>query len=108
MNIDKAGFDTQNGRAVAHSRAQSPKLPGTAALRQHDGEILPTGADSVTLDGSFFERPILNSPYKYPSRHWELDNDGQPTGRIIFMRCVPKGSTQASTGSISRKGRTGD
>ena len=21
---------------------------------------------------SFFERPILNSPYAYPDRHWEL------------------------------------
>lgn len=21
----------------------------------------------------FFERPILNSPYREPSRHWELD-----------------------------------
>ena len=21
----------------------------------------------------FFERPILNSPYAYPARHWELD-----------------------------------
>ncbi len=30
----------------------------------------------------FFERPILNSPYAYPSRHWELDDDGQPTGEI--------------------------
>ena len=26
----------------------------------------------------FFEKPILNSPYAYPSRHWELDDDGQP------------------------------
>jgi hypothetical protein len=30
---------------------------------------------------SFFERPILNSPYAYPDRHWELDDDGQPTSR---------------------------
>ncbi len=26
-----------------------------------------------------FDRPILNSPYLYPSRHWELDESGQPT-----------------------------
>lgn len=25
----------------------------------------------------FFERPILNSPYAYPVRHWELDKSGQ-------------------------------
>jgi type III restriction enzyme len=35
---------------------------------------------------SFFERPILNSPYGYPARHWELDKDGQPTNRIIETR----------------------
>jgi type III restriction enzyme len=35
---------------------------------------------------SFFERPILNSPYGYPGSHWELDTDGQPTGRIIESR----------------------
>jgi len=37
-------------------------------------------------DESFFERPILNSPYEYPARHWELDADGQPTGEIIETR----------------------
>jgi hypothetical protein len=34
----------------------------------------------------FFEKPILNSPYGYPSRHWELDREGQPTHRIIQQR----------------------
>jgi type III restriction enzyme len=34
----------------------------------------------------FFERPILNSPYQYPSRHWELDADGQPTNRLLETR----------------------
>ncbi len=34
----------------------------------------------------FFEHPILNSPYKYPVRHWELDDQGQPTQRIIESR----------------------
>ena len=34
----------------------------------------------------FFERPILNSPYEYPARHWELDGQGQPTQRIIERR----------------------
>ncbi len=33
----------------------------------------------------FFERPILNSPYEYPSRHWELV-DSQPTDRILDSR----------------------
>ena len=38
------------------------------------------------MTDQFFERPILNSPYEYPSRHWELDADGQPTNRIIDTR----------------------
>ncbi|MBE0533612.1 MAG: DEAD/DEAH box helicase family protein [Rhodospirillales bacterium] len=35
---------------------------------------------------TFFEHPILNSPYKYPSRHWALDADGQPTNVIAEFR----------------------
>jgi type III restriction enzyme len=34
----------------------------------------------------FFDHPILNSPYAYPARHWELDETGQPTQRIIDRR----------------------
>jgi type III restriction enzyme len=34
----------------------------------------------------FFERPILNSPYQEPLRHWELGDDGQPTHKIIETR----------------------
>jgi hypothetical protein len=34
----------------------------------------------------FFERPILNSPYAYPDRHWELDADGQPTNHLLETR----------------------
>ena len=35
---------------------------------------------------TFFEHPILNSPYAYPGRHWELDAEGQPTTRIVDSR----------------------
>jgi type III restriction enzyme len=35
---------------------------------------------------AFFERPILNSPYALPSRHWELDANGQPTQRVVETR----------------------
>ena len=38
------------------------------------------------MNTQFFERPILNSPYEYPGRHWDLDESGQPTGRIIDRR----------------------
>ncbi len=49
------------------------------------------------MDNQFFERPILNSPYADPKRHWELDEQGQPTLRIIenrrraeFITPIPK------------------
>src|ERR1700691_3205656 len=38
------------------------------------------------MDNHFFERPILNSPYSYPERHWELDSEGQPTQKIVATR----------------------
>ncbi len=49
------------------------------------------------MSDQFFEQPILNSPYKYPSKHWELDETGQPTQRIVegrrraeFISPIPK------------------
>ena len=49
------------------------------------------------MNDSFFEKPILNSPYEYPSSHWELNDDGLPTQNIIntrrkaaFITPVPK------------------
>ena len=38
------------------------------------------------MENRFFEQPILNSPYDYPSKHWELDSQRQPTQRIIEFR----------------------
>lgn len=38
------------------------------------------------MNNRFFEQPVLNSPYEYPQRHWELDKDGQPTQQIIERR----------------------
>ena len=38
------------------------------------------------MSNPFFDHPILNSPYEYPSRHWELDEAGQPTQKIIESR----------------------
>lgn len=35
---------------------------------------------------SFFDQPILNSPYRAPGRYWELDGDGRPTDRILTTR----------------------
>jgi type III restriction enzyme len=62
------------------------------------------GRDMTDL---FFERPILNSPYDYPSQHWELDETGQPTQKISpsrrraeFITPIPK--------PRRRKGGAGD
>ena len=38
------------------------------------------------MENPFFDQPILNSPYEYPTRHWELDADGQPTQNRIDTR----------------------
>jgi len=50
-----------------------------------------------TEASQFFSRPILNSPYKRPELHWELDASGQPTQRILehrrpadFITPIPK------------------
>jgi type III restriction enzyme len=38
------------------------------------------------MTNPFFDRPILNSPYEPPQRHWELDEDGQPTQETLETR----------------------
>jgi type III restriction enzyme len=59
-------------------------------------------------DNRFFEQPILNSPYEYPSKHWELDEHGQPTQQIInsrrkasFITPIPKPKKRKS-GSVQQ------
>ena len=49
------------------------------------------------MENRFFEKPILNCPYEYLARHWELDAQGQPTQQIIenrrraeFITSIPK------------------
>jgi type III restriction enzyme len=49
------------------------------------------------MSNPFFDHPILNSPYECPTRHWELDPDGQPTQQILprrrraeFITPIPK------------------
>ncbi len=46
----------------------------------------PSRSETLNTADRFFERPILNSPYEYPARYWELDEQGQPTQRIIERR----------------------
>ncbi|WCL50751.1 BPTD_3080 family restriction endonuclease [Leptospira sp. GIMC2001] len=38
----------------------------------------------------FFEKPIINSPYRIPDKHWELDDAGQPTGSLENRRRIVK------------------
>ena len=49
------------------------------------------------MPNPFFDHPILNSPYEYPKKYWELDSLGQPTQKIInnrrraeFITPIPK------------------
>jgi hypothetical protein len=42
--------------------------------------------NEIKVANPFFDQPILNSPYEYPRRHWELDNQSQPTQQIIEHR----------------------
>lgn len=56
------------------------------------------------MSDRFFKQPILNSPYEYPGRHWELDEAGQPTQNIInrrrpaeFITPIPKPKQQKGT-----------
>jgi type III restriction enzyme len=46
----------------------------------------PLPGRDAPMSNPFFDQPILNSPYEYPRRHWELDETGQPTQKIIELR----------------------
>ena len=35
---------------------------------------------------NFNTNPILNSPYEYPERHWEMDSDNLPTSKVLEYR----------------------
>ena len=66
------------------------------------------------MDNQFFEKPILNSPYAYPPRHWELDKDGQPTQRIVeerrraeFVTPIPKPKKRNSSLELDLTGGDG-
>ncbi len=54
---------------------------------------------------TFFEKPILNSPYEYPRRHWELDETGQPTNRIVESRRAAKYVTPIPKPKKQKKGQ---
>lgn len=56
------------------------------------------------MSNPFFDHPILNTPYEPPSRHWELDSEGQPTQKELigrrpakFVVPVPKSKKRKAT-----------
>lgn len=58
------------------------------------------------MSNLFFDHPILNSPYIRPEKHWELDDEGQPTQQIVetrrsakFITPIPKPKKRKSTGN---------
>lgn len=60
------------------------------------------------MSNPFFDHPILNPPYEYPTRHWELDETGQPTQQIIesrrgakFISPIPKPKKRKATAKQS-------
>src|SRR6201988_39516 len=57
------------------------------------------------MSNPFFEHPILNSPYEIPTRHWKLDDQGQPTQKTIedrrrasFITPIPKPKKRKGSG----------
>lgn len=54
----------------------------------------------------FFEKPILNSPYEMPTRHWELDASGQPTQLIAHSRRRAEFITRSQSRESKRVGQS--
>ena len=59
----------------------------------------------ILLTDLFFEQPVLNSPYERPSRHWELDETGQPTQQIVESRRQASFITAITAVPASKKQR---
>jgi len=60
------------------------------------------------MASAFFEKPILNSPYAYPSAHWVLDDNGQPTHAVAHARrpakyITPIPKTKKQSGTAQQK-----
>ena len=53
---------------------------------------------------AFYEQPVLNSPYEYPGRHWQLE-DGVPTGNVVDSRRVAEYVTAVVPRPRRQRGR---
>src|SRR5216683_2908237 len=80
------------------------------------GSSANRGQEVSMMSDPFFDHPILNSPYEYPIRHWELDEAGQPTQKVIdhrrsakFITPIPKPkkhkTAPAQTGFVFDEGK---
>ena len=56
------------------------------------------------MSNPFFDHPVQNSPYECPTKHWELDEQGQPTQKLIearrraeFITPIPRPKKRKST-----------
>jgi len=58
------------------------------------------------LSDRFFEKPIINSPYDYPAKHWELDETGQPTQKLVESRRKVEFLTPIPKPKRRKKGQT--
>ena len=83
--ISRAVEETINDtESKAFTIPQPPVGNHTATLTGYNSP--PIQVNTVTtMPATFAEQPILNSPYEYPSRHWQLEN-GAPTDRIVERR----------------------
>ena len=72
--------------ALGGRNAAIPELCLTKHTCLSYGRPRPYYFPGDSMSNPFFDEPILNSQYDYPSRHWELNETGQPTQKIIDSR----------------------
>jgi len=82
------------GELVDRQQPLHSHLDTYSATAYREGCVWQPGSQVNGLHGEaqthmsdlFYERPVINSPYDYPARHWELDDEGLPTQRIVDSR----------------------
>ena len=78
--ILRADWGLPPGSEIPRSSMQDSSDQTASTETAVTGDALGAPADT------FYARPILNSPYEYPGRHWELDESNRPTNRIVDTR----------------------
>jgi hypothetical protein len=57
------------------------------------------------MTNPFFDHPVLNSPYAYPARHWELDDQVSRHNRLLSTAALQHSSRRFPS-LVSVKGPT--